>query len=101
MSSTTENKVALLCWIETIYCGIVDKFFYIQYHKVSTLSERVPTLKKGGNSMALRPGKDAPSGGVYQIVGPRGGKQHGTVQIPSKGTTMPPTPLPNSTFTKK
>ena len=54
----------------------------------------------GGNSMALRSGNDAPKRGEYKVVGPRGGN-HGTVQMPRKGATMPPTPKPGSTFKKK
>ena len=48
----------------------------------------------------LVPGMDAPKPGKYGIVGPRGGK-HGTVQMPRKGATMPPTPKPDSEFKKK
>lgn len=44
----------------------------------------------------LRPGQDAPKSGQYQTIGPRGGKGN-EVTVP-KGTTLPPTPSPGSTY---
>lgn len=48
--------------------------------------------KKSG----LKPGQSAPNSGQYQQVGPKGGKGP-EVTVP-KGTTLPPTTKPGSTY---
>ena len=55
------------------------------------------TMAKG--QQTLKPGMDAPQRGTYTEIGPRGGEK-GTVTMPRKGATMPPTEKPNSTFRK-
>lgn len=45
----------------------------------------------------LKPGQKAPNSGQYLEKGPRGGEKK-EVTVP-KGTTLPPTEKPNSTFT--
>lgn len=44
----------------------------------------------------LKPGQSAPRSGQYQIVGPRGG--HGPERTVPRGTTLPPTPKPGSSY---
>ncbi len=44
----------------------------------------------------LKPGESAPKSGQYEQVGPKGGKGH-EVTVP-KGTTLPPTTKPGSTY---
>jgi hypothetical protein len=44
----------------------------------------------------LSPGTPAPVSGIYQEVGPRGGK-HNEVTVP-KGKTLPPTPTKGGTY---
>ena len=44
----------------------------------------------------LRPGTPAPVSGLYQEIGPRGGK-HEEVTVP-KGKVLPPTPTKGGTY---
>ncbi len=47
----------------------------------------------------LKPGQPAPASGLYQRIGPRGGR--GPEVTAEKGKTLPPTQAPGSTYKLK
>lgn len=75
-------------------CGVLSGVFKWSKRPLDPSTQEEAPMAKPSN---LKPGQPAPNSGQYQQIGPRGGKGP-EVTVP-KGTTLPPTTLPGSTYT--